>query len=362
MKTLELIRKIQQDRRTDKKRFNESPENKEMFGHNDNKPDDFKDKTFLFIRATINDTGARPLPQGTNYWNSPDIELFNNAGTLIPTNQLTENQNHVITVVVNNEGDMTCNSCIVELFICNPSLGFDRVHATQLGIQTVSVLGHDVSTATFNFSPGAEHIGHQCLFARAYSYVSGDLPNSGDGFHTSVDRHIGQQNLSIIEQGEVFEFQVINTEAENQQFAFNLIQNKMTMHNFNYAEIKSLKATRRTISGRRFMLLKGIDTKSMQAVGNKIQMKPSSKNFFVRLIKFLISLFRLRRFDKSKYELLKPSGKNTWTREFSTGLNKVSLDIPILFVLKKRATVFDLQLTNTRTKEVVGGLRVIVKS
>ena len=371
MKAIELIKKLKEEAQKDKEKFHKSSENKEMFEGVDEKPDDFKDKTFLYIRATNNDQGTRPIPQGTVFWNSPDIELYDSNGVLIPTNELTENQDHTIQVVVHNDGDMTCNSCTVDLFICNPSIGFDRIHATLIGIQSILVSGHHTGVANFNFKPAAENIGHQCLFARAYSYVNGDLPDHGDQFSTRTDRHIGQQNLSVVSQGTNFEFLVAPAiQAETANLILKINQNKKAIKDFNLKALENLKETKRTINTDRFLVVKeiGIQQAASQQIINfekvntrQVLRRPAA-NFIVRLIMLLFARFRKRKYDPKRFEDVKPLSDNTWRYKYQKGANKLLLDIPYMFLWKNNATIFDIEMIREDTKESVGGLTVIVKT
>jgi hypothetical protein len=362
MSTIELIRKLQAEKKMARDSFYRHPVNREAYGNKDKKPEEFKDKTFLYIRSTDIDNGGRPLPAGTVFWNSPDIELYDSSGTLIPTNQLALNQNYTITVLVHNEGDMACNSCIVELFICNPTIGFDRAHATQIGIQTLSVQGHNTVMAKFNFTPGNDNLGHQCLFARAYSYVSADMPNSADQFYPTTDSHIGQQNLSIVSQDTTFEFMVfIADKLETQNLTLKLKQNKAPIKNHKLKVLSNLLTTDRTISGNHFLFMKNIGSDKKFTVIQNMGIKPSEKNFLMRLLIFILSFFIKKRFDTTRYEEMKPVGNNTWTKEFSGGPNKVTLEIPYMFLGKNKATQFEIEMINEKMGVSLGGLTIIVK-
>lgn len=366
MKTKELIDKLKNDNIKAKRKFHTSSKNKELFGTNNDthpgkQPGDFKDKTFIYISATSIDNGTRPLPAGTVFWDSPDIELYNSTGVIIPTNQLTQNRSHIITVKVHNEGDMACNSCIVELFICDPSIGFDRTHATQIGIQTHFIPGHNSITARFDFVPTTANIGHQCLFARAYSYVNVDMPDSAVLFSTFTDRHIGQQNLSIVSSGTTFEFMVFGGQhKEIQTFTLKIRQNKASFSQFKIKELANLKPTNKTITAKQFTCLKNIGPDASKPIIYK-PASPISSSFIVKLIRFIISLFFKKRIDKTRFEAMTPASDNGWTQGFLNGQNKVTLDIPVLFLGKNEAALFELEMKNEKTGMVMGGLTIVVR-
>ncbi|GEM_PF-2478013 len=362
MKAIELIRKLQADKKMSMDRFHRDPANKKAFGNKDDKPEEFKDKTMLYIRSTNTDNGSRPLPANTVYWNSPDIELFNSSGTLIPTNELALNQNHTITVLVHNDGDMSCNSCVVDLFICNPSIGFDRPHATQIGVTTLSILGHNTATASFNFTPNNNNLGHQCLFARAYSYINADMPNSADQFNTTIDRHIAQQNLSIVNQGATFEFMVFTPmQMKQQNFTLKVTQNKNAVNKKPINALANLVITNKDIKVNRFLFLNNIGTKkSLNIIQNKANIMPQ-KSYYVQLLLHILSLIFKKSIDTTRFEAMKSISTNTWTKEFKGGANKVTMEIPFMFLRKNNATQFEIEMINEKTGESIGGLTIIVK-
>lgn len=361
MTTLELIRKLQSEKKTARARFYKDPSNVETYGNRDKKPEEFKDKTFLYIRSVESDTGSRPMPGGTIFWNSCDIELYDSSGTLIPANQMQLNQTYTITVLVHNEGDMTCNSCVVELFICNPSIGFDRTHATQVGIQSHIIMGHNTVTARFLFKPGAGDLGHRCMFARAYSYVSADMPLSADAFNPVADRHIGQQNLSIIDQGNAFEFNVfVPVRLKTQNLTLKLNQNKAPVGNIKLKGFENLVTTNRTISGKRFLFLQNIGTDNKSDKNQSAGITREQKSFLIRLLLFILSMIFRKKYDPSRFEAMKAVGDNTWTKKFSAGLNKMTMQIPFLFLGPGKATQFEIEMTDEAGKSL-GGFTLIVK-
>lgn len=347
MKTIELINKLKSDRIAAKKKFYKNTELRQAFRDNKEKPGDFKDKTFLYIRATDTDLGARPLPSETVFWNSPDIELYDSLGIQIATNQLELNKNFVIKVLVHNDGDMNCNSCIVELFICNPSIGFDRSHATQIGIQSISISGHSNAMANFNFTPGNTNLGHQCLFARAYSYVSADIPSSADQFNTVLDRHIGQQNISVINQGTTFDFFIVN-KFQQRNYILKLLQIKKSLENNKLHEISKLKITNRNIPINNFVLKRNLDIINIDAIPNHI-------NYHV--ISTIRTTRRRPEFEKINFDNI----RNIWEDNFDRGLHKISLEIPNLNLKKDQATKFEIKLIDPITGVVNGGITLIVK-
>jgi len=376
MKTLELINKLKKDAVNNKMRFIKSPENKKLF-RDIKKPGDFKDKTFLYIRATDTDTGNRPLPAGTRYWDSPDIELYDSNNNLIPTNKLNKNESYTINVLVHNDGDMTCNTCTVDLFICDPTIGFNRVNATQIGIQSIIVLGHNTEVASFNFIPTVENLGHQCLFSRAYSYVNGDLPDSGDIFSTSTDRHIGQQNLNVINQGTKFEF-LLAPEFQKAKMRLKLTQNKKSTKELKIKTLKNLNISTKTIPVNKFVFFKNINPhiKELEKIPgtvnitprnkeflrtNKPGIKHSARNFPARILMPYIERLIPKKIDTKKFDLIKQVAENSWEYNYKGSIDKITLKIPYLFTKRNSAAIFDIEMINEETHKSIGGLTIIVK-
>ena len=202
----EEIRRLRLEIREDAARRREDLEFQEMtrgkrqeWAHDES----YRDRTWLYIKSYTGDAGDRPIPGGTVFWNSPDVELFDGE-TLIATNELKEGNEYEVQVTVSNGGDYAATACTVDLFICDPSLSLTLNQAKFLGVQSTEVAPHDSSLLKFSFKAGAEDVGHRCLFARAYSAITKDLPLNANNFDTPADRHIAQQNLSIVKQGEAF--------------------------------------------------------------------------------------------------------------------------------------------------------------
>jgi hypothetical protein len=160
----------------------------------------FHDSTFLYIKAVEADTGQRPIPPGTLFWNSPHVELFDGE-VLIPTNQLQAGQDYTIEVTITNGGDLEAPTCSVDLFICNPSLGFNVAAGKLIGVKHAAVGPHGVAGVRFGYTATASDVGHRCLFARVYSVSTRDYPADASALNAVEDRHIGQQNLSVVQQG-----------------------------------------------------------------------------------------------------------------------------------------------------------------
>lgn len=358
MNARELIEKLRADKKAAKDRFDKDPKNRELFRGLKKEPEEFKDNTFLFIRATGSDNGVRPLPSNTVFWHSPDIELYDSSGAVIATNELTPSKSYTVKVKVHNEGDMNCNACTVELFICSPTIGFDRLHATQIGIQSIPVMGHNQEVVDFIFSPDHGNLGHQCLFARAYSYSSGDMPNSANGFDTFNDRHIGQQNISIVNQGAILDFLVVAGDRHTGKvLKINMRQNPDLLNLMNFKLIEGVTSVTKENVERKFRFYRNIDPGGQGAgfVGGAW-----SKFFLWRLILYILSLLFGPLRNRTKFIPIEGAAETTWKQSFDQKTTKVSLQVPYLAIGQGEAAGFEVVVTSEETGESVGGFSIIV--
>lgn len=65
--------------------------------------------------------------------------------------------------------------------------------------------------------------------------------------------------------------------------------------------------------------------------------------------------------NTTRFEEIKRNDDNIWAHEFTKGINKVTLDIPYFFIWKKKATIFEIEVTDVKTNESKGGITLISK-
>lgn len=203
------IKQMRAAAKRDATEFNSDERNLALLRKDDQgKEPPYQGTTFLFIRGFEGDTGDRPIPAGQVFWVSPDVELFDAGGVRVPTSTIRAGEAYTIEVVVTNSGDRDCHSCSVELFLTNPALGFQVATATVLGTQLAFVPRMSTAAVRFAFTATTEMVGHRCLFARVASFITNDLPSDWSGLNANLDRHLGQQNLDIVQQGTTYNFNV----------------------------------------------------------------------------------------------------------------------------------------------------------
>jgi len=165
--------------------------------------------SYLWMRDYQGDVGIRPIPQDVPFWISPDIELLDDAsGQEVLTSEVKAGGKYSARVTVHNNGNIDCQSCQVELFICDPSIGFNLSVARPVGLAITTVPTMRESSVILPMNTGLESPGHRCLFARAFSVPNNDLPSDLFNLDAAGDRHVAQKNLFIAAQGTVLPYSV----------------------------------------------------------------------------------------------------------------------------------------------------------
>lgn len=214
-KANEFIRSLQEQRRAyqDYARDRVIP----MFQDNDQQrerkpPAHFVDSSYLFIRSYDGDAGARPF-SGKVFWLSPDIAISPITNLAAYTETLTAGETYALTCAVRNRGDLAVPSAKVEFWLTDPSIGFDTRYASHLTLGAVPATWVDAygsNSVTFAWTVPPAESGHKCLFARVFSFSPLDLPVDDYHLDPTIDRHIAQQNLNIVAQGQPFMFNAIH--------------------------------------------------------------------------------------------------------------------------------------------------------
>lgn len=370
----EEIRRLRLEAASDAQRRQEDREiailmrgNRER-GHEDS----YRDSTFLYIKTFVGDNGSRPIPPGTLFWNSPDVELFDGS-TLIATNELKAGHSYDVKVLVTNDGDYAATACTVDLFICHPSLALNLANAKFLGVKSIYVNAHDAAFVNFPFTASATDIGHRCLFARAYSAVSKDMPVDADWFNTATDRHTAQQNLSIIKQGEAFMMEFMP--SRNNAMGIRIVpqlSSTQQLSRYHFAENKTFTEAR---SNQSFELLEVADTtmSSMQIhkvlnlkrqavqrlnVGRRVPIlgrrntNTSSINQDIRLSALTEALRPVRMTDTNHWQV-------GIREEQTTRVVNTVLDIPHLGLKPSEAAVYQVEMFDGQG-HVSGGITLVV--
>lgn len=175
-------------------------------------PRRFNDASFLHIRSMAADGGARPLPGGV-FWLSPDITLEPATAPGPMPAEIQAGHTYRVRCTVRNRGDVGAPAAKVELFLTDPSLGFDTRFATNLTIGQVpsAWVGSGASVPVeFLWTVPPSEAGHKCLFARVFSFSPLDVPADPHLLDPRLDRHVAQRNLNIVAQGQKYTFKMVH--------------------------------------------------------------------------------------------------------------------------------------------------------
>lgn len=190
-----------------------SAELQRLFKRRDRRPPEpFHDSSFLYMRSYDADLGVRPF-SGIVHWHSPDVTLSPITGVGAYTTSLNAGETYVIRCALRNRGDIGVPSARVELFLTDPTLGFDTRFATNLTLGQVPstwVAANTSAAVEFAYTVPPTESGHKCLFARAFSFSPLDLPIDDFALDPLLDRHVAQQNLNIVGQAQAYSFGMVH--------------------------------------------------------------------------------------------------------------------------------------------------------
>jgi hypothetical protein len=191
-----------------------------FFKRRDRKPPEaFHDSSFLYLRSYDADVGVRPF-SNIVHWHSPDIALSPVTSVGAYTTSLVAGETYLIRCSLRNRGDLAVPSAKVELFLTDPTLGFDTRFATNLTLGKVPTawVGSGASAAAeFAYAVPATESGHKCLFARTFSFSPLELPVDDFQLDPRIDRHVAQQNLNIVGQAQPYSFQWVHAPNADQR-------------------------------------------------------------------------------------------------------------------------------------------------
>jgi hypothetical protein len=148
---------------------------------------------WLLIRDAAGDTGARPLPGGTVFWESPDVWVEG----LLGINRPVVGQRNQVFARVTNLGWQYATGVNVKFWWANPSLAITESSANLIGTGWADIPSgwSVVVQCPTPWIPVFENGGHECLIAEAYIPVFDPLTAPMDPVD---DRHVGQKNEYLI--------------------------------------------------------------------------------------------------------------------------------------------------------------------
>jgi len=344
---LEWVKEARAAAREAATRFNSDERTRQVGGASRDREPGYNGATFLFVRAYEGDQGIRPVPANTVFWLSPDVELYDAAGICIATSEIKDGASYTVQVVVTNGGDLDCNVCQVELYLDDPSIGFGPAASKLVGASTTAV-GHGSSaTVVFPFIAGPSAVGHRCLFARVSSFVTNDLPSDWAAFNACADRHLGQQNLNIVPQGQAFEFWIQLAEnRRDKTLVLTLEPNHESFRTARFATLGRYLLAERAAAPAAFE----IAAQGFGAVvpGNEPAARegPATRPGGGRVAAATASLLKER--------------ESRWLFSSANHREGMRVDVPHLGLRRNEALPMDLRLTDRSSGEVVGGITLLV--
>jgi hypothetical protein len=164
--------------------------------------------TWLVVRYDPADQGARPIPAGDVFWESPDIWLTGGDafGNPIGGSPAT------LFAQVWNLGSLAANPVGVDFSFIAPSLGIPASAPELIGTGwgTVPALSAAVIECPVAWIPPITKGDlHSCLIVTCSAPLQNDVPTVPGS--AVADRHTGQHNLTVIEAtaGQQFRFEVV---------------------------------------------------------------------------------------------------------------------------------------------------------
>jgi hypothetical protein len=199
-----------------------------LFRDNDQRerrpPRYFKDSSYLYARSFDSDNGSRPFATSNQvFWFSPDILISPVSNLAAYTRTLNAGEVYNISCRLRNRGDLAVPSAKVELWLVDPSLGFDTRFATNLtrgNVPSTWVSSNTTATINFTYIVPPTEAGHKCLFARVFSFAPLDIPIDDYRLDPRLDRHVAQLNLNIIQQGQTYQFNLIHAPNAHERIDF----------------------------------------------------------------------------------------------------------------------------------------------
>lgn len=353
---LKWVKKMRAASRQAATRFNGDERNRAML-KSERKGDEppYNGATFLFVRAFDGDAGARPFAPGTVCWLSPDIELFDPGGVRVATTEIKAGTTYTVEVVVSNGGDLDCNVCQVELYLDDPSIGFSVAASKLIGNKVTAVPRQSTATVSFPFAATAETAGHRCMFARVSSFMTNDLPVDWTAFNAWIDRHLGQQNLNIVQQGKVFEFNVHLVAAfRDKGLALTLEPNARPFKKARFAALG------------RYLLVNRAATPAAFAIARKefphVAMPPPGRVGRPGRTAPAGGVPGVPAAVAATLAPLAREEKNRWAFRSKLERETMRIDIPQLGLRPNEALPMELRLTDPATGQVIGGITLLVVS
>ncbi len=139
------------------------------------------------------------IRDGEPWWLSPDIWVVPGADPEGPPGLPIVGTPAFLWASVRNNGSSSVQDAQVRFYWADPSTGFDRNTAHQVGTSFISLSAGQVGETLClqPWIPEFVNNGHECVLAEVF-HVSGDPLPPTITFDVSTDRHVAQRNLAVV--------------------------------------------------------------------------------------------------------------------------------------------------------------------
>ena len=140
------------------------------------------------------------IRDGDPWWLSPDIWVVPGNDPLGSPGTPVVGMPAYMWARVRNNGETAVTNAEVRFYWADPSTGFDRTTANQVGSAFVT-LGPGEQTEVLLLVPWVPEFvnnGHECILAEAFHAFADPLPAS-PAFNVPTDRHVAQRNLTVVQ-------------------------------------------------------------------------------------------------------------------------------------------------------------------
>ena len=166
------------------------------------------------------------IRDGNPWWMSPDVWVVPGTDPNGAPGMPVAGEPAYLWARVTNAGTAAVSNATVRFYWANPSVGFDRTTATQIGTSFVTLDPGEV-TEVLCLTPWVPiylNQGHECVLAEAF-HNSDALP-SGSTFNVPTDRHVAQLNLALVHgAGPMrYPFTIVNRERVSNEFTVRVRQ------------------------------------------------------------------------------------------------------------------------------------------
>ena len=113
------------------------------------------------------DSSTWHLHPGDNpTWNNPEIQLYDNTGAPVESNNLTAGHNYTVKAKIHNDTDFQANKVVVTFKWANFGLGQSERDWQDFDVDTLDIAAHSIQEAEGSWAP--QSTGHLCIMVEIY--------------------------------------------------------------------------------------------------------------------------------------------------------------------------------------------------